>query len=235
MSLETATYINQLVPANPPGTDPLANAADHLRLIKSCLQSTWPNVTGAITATQENLNNGTPVGLIAMWSGGTVPAGWALCNGQTAIRSDGTGTIATPDLRDRFIVGSGLSYTIGNTGGLALQTAVPSHTHGLSDPGHVHGVSDPGHSHGVSDPGHNHGISEGSYPIPSSGGWSLRSVGGNRDIVSQSVGTGISIAGSGTNVSIAGAVTGLSVQASGTVGGVDNRPPYFALAYIMKV
>ena len=44
-----------------------------------------------------------------MWSGsiGSIPAGYVLCNGANG----------TPDLRDRFIVGSGNSYSVGSTGG----------------------------------------------------------------------------------------------------------------------
>ena len=38
MSLETGTQIGQLDPANPPGTDPVSQADDHLRLIKTCVQ-----------------------------------------------------------------------------------------------------------------------------------------------------------------------------------------------------
>lgn len=37
-----------------------------------------------------------PPGLIAMWSGTTVPEGWVLCNGENN----------TPDLSDKFIVGT---------------------------------------------------------------------------------------------------------------------------------
>ena len=50
-----------------------------------------------------------PAGGIIMWSGslGNIPVGWALCDGSQG----------TPDLRDRFIVGSGLSYGTGQTGG----------------------------------------------------------------------------------------------------------------------
>ncbi len=53
---------------------------------------------------------GAPSGVITMWSGSStnVPSGWTLCDG-----SDGT-----PDLRDRFIVGAGGSYTSGDTGGV---------------------------------------------------------------------------------------------------------------------
>ena len=38
MPLETGTQIGQLDPANPPGTDPVSQADDHLRLIKECVQ-----------------------------------------------------------------------------------------------------------------------------------------------------------------------------------------------------
>jgi hypothetical protein len=57
MALENGTYVNSLVPANPASTDGLAQADDHIRLIKSTLQNTFPNLTGAVTATQADLNN----------------------------------------------------------------------------------------------------------------------------------------------------------------------------------
>ena len=67
-----------------------------------------------------------PTGLICMWSGSSVPTGWYLCDGQNG----------TPDLRNRFIVGAGSSYSIGNTGGEASHTLtvneIPSHNHGYS-------------------------------------------------------------------------------------------------------
>ena len=57
MALENGTYVNSLVPANPASTDGLAQADDHIRLIKSTLQNTFPNLTGAVTVTQATLNN----------------------------------------------------------------------------------------------------------------------------------------------------------------------------------
>ena len=69
-----------------------------------------------------------PTGVIVMWSGSTssVPTGWALCNGQNG----------TPDLRDRFIVGAGNSYSVGSKGGadsVTLTTSqMPSHAHSLN-------------------------------------------------------------------------------------------------------
>ena len=56
MALETATYIDGLVVSNPAATDGLAQADDHMRLIKSTIKSTFPNVTGAITSTHTELN-----------------------------------------------------------------------------------------------------------------------------------------------------------------------------------
>lgn len=43
MGLETATFISELVPSNPAGTDPKSQGDDHLRLIKQVLQNTFPN------------------------------------------------------------------------------------------------------------------------------------------------------------------------------------------------
>lgn len=57
MPLEIATTINQLNTANPLGSDPIAAGDDHIRLIKSTLKNTFPNVTGPVTVTQDTLNN----------------------------------------------------------------------------------------------------------------------------------------------------------------------------------
>jgi hypothetical protein len=61
MALENGTYVNSLVPANPASTDGLAQADDHIRLIKSTLKNTFPNLTGVVTATQADLNNTTSI------------------------------------------------------------------------------------------------------------------------------------------------------------------------------
>jgi len=56
MGLETGTYIDSLVTTNPASTDGLAQADDHLRLIKSTLKNTFPSITGAVSTTQAELN-----------------------------------------------------------------------------------------------------------------------------------------------------------------------------------
>lgn len=57
MALETGTYISDLVATNPTSTDPKSEGDNHLRLIKSTVKATFPNVTGAVTKTHTQLNN----------------------------------------------------------------------------------------------------------------------------------------------------------------------------------
>lgn len=59
MGLETATYISGLVATNPTGSDQKSTGDDHLRLIKSTLLATFPNVTGEVTATHTQINQAT--------------------------------------------------------------------------------------------------------------------------------------------------------------------------------
>lgn len=62
--------------------------------------------------------------IIAMWSGssGNIPPGWQLCDG----------TNGTPNLRNRFIIGSQGNLNIGDTGGST------SHSHNFTSDGHFH-------------------------------------------------------------------------------------------------
>lgn len=56
MALETGTYINSLTATNPTATDPKSEGDDHIRLLKSTIKATFPNVTGATTATHTEMN-----------------------------------------------------------------------------------------------------------------------------------------------------------------------------------
>jgi len=73
-----------------------------------------------------------PSGGIIMWSGsiGSIPTGWYLCDG----------TNGTPNLRDRFVVGAGTTYSVAATGG-SKDSVVVSHTHTITDPTHSHAQS----------------------------------------------------------------------------------------------
>lgn len=57
MALETGSFISSLVSSNPVGaTDPKSQGDDHLRFIKAKLLETFPNITGAVTASHTELN-----------------------------------------------------------------------------------------------------------------------------------------------------------------------------------
>ena len=47
MALESGTYVKDLVSTNPPGTDAISQGDDHLRLIKSVLQNSFPSNSNA--------------------------------------------------------------------------------------------------------------------------------------------------------------------------------------------
>ena len=56
MALETGTYISDLVTSNPDGADGRNTVDNHLRLVKSTIKNTFPNITGAVSPTHTELN-----------------------------------------------------------------------------------------------------------------------------------------------------------------------------------
>lgn len=66
-------------------------------------------------------------GIIMIWSGAVVniPAGWVLCDGDNG----------TPNLLQRFIVGAGDLYNVGDNGGTI------QHTHNFTGDGHSHDLT----------------------------------------------------------------------------------------------
>lgn len=154
---------------------------------------------GGVTL-QQILASGFPSGGIIMWSGAiaNIPLGWALCDG----------TNDTPDLRNRFIVGAGDSYSVDDVGGSKDAVNI-SHTHG-----HSLGTASAGyHTHTINMQEY---VSGGSNP----GGYQK----------TYSAGT-YSVNGSGSHShSMSG-----SINSAGESGTDKNLPPYFALAYIMKL
>ena len=61
MALETGTYISDLVSTNPTVSDNISQGDDHIRLLKATIKATFPNITGAVTSTQAELNKLTGV------------------------------------------------------------------------------------------------------------------------------------------------------------------------------
>ena len=151
-----------------------------------------------------------PTGGIILWSGSvaSIPSGWALCNGSNG----------TPDLRNRFVVGAGSTYAVDATGGSA-DAIVVSHTHTATST-----VTDPSHDHVM----HGQGTMSGLYLSNDNQRYSAGasdSFGGTSS-PDTSVRTGFSSTG------ITVATTNASTGSSGTNA---NLPPYYALAYIMKL
>lgn len=61
MGLEVSTYISGLTPSWPPSGDPKSQGDDHLRLIKSVLQNTFPSASGPLYFPKGEASSGTMV------------------------------------------------------------------------------------------------------------------------------------------------------------------------------
>ena len=139
MGLETATYISQLTATNPTASDPVSQGDDHLRLIKSVLQSQFSTLgAAAVTTTAAELN---------------------LLDGKTTLATEGTAVLSTGEsVTTKFLrtdgdgtsswqVPAGTTYTAGDglglsgtefstdllsNGGLEIQSAELSVAQGIS-------------------------------------------------------------------------------------------------------
>ncbi len=175
--------------------------------------------TGAVSTQKvdASINNAlVPIKGIIMYSGlqADIPANWAICDGNNG----------TPNLTNKFVVAAA-SFDVGTeewrtsvdgtskeSGGAATKTLgtneLPSHTHGITDPGHQHTTN----------------VDTGT----------LFHVGG----VANAVNFGGPGGYPGTAFNMDDAFTGITSTdgQSGTTGeSFDILPPYYAIAYIMRV
>ena len=182
MALETGTYIDSLNASNPTATDALSQADDHMRLIKSTIKATFPNISNAVTSshTELNLLDGLastdilmPSGSVIIYGGTSAPTGWLLCDGSAISRStyaalfsaiataygvgDGSSTFNIPDIRGRVVAGKEASASLLTSaiGGLDGNT--------LGNTGGAQGVTltsaqsgVPAHTHGLTMDAHTH-------------------------------------------------------------------------------
>jgi microcystin-dependent protein len=173
--------------------------------------TTLQNTVNNLQTTVNNLVSGSvPTGTIAMWAGTTPPAGWQLCDGL-----DGR-----PNLKGRFIAGydaGDADYdAIGDNGGAKTVTLnitqMPYHGHGMLSAG--------GHTHGLP-------------------GGDLFAVWSGNEADAGSGSSGNEIDATGASATTTNGSHTHTILSEGGSGGVtqahENRPPYYTLAYIIKV
>ena len=183
-----------------------------------------------------------PVGGIIMWNGSIAEAealtNWRICDGS----------IGTPDLRDKFVLGVGSSA---NASTAAKGEAGGSNTITLSEgqmPAHNHNITDNGHNHGdgtlaaanQSITGEITKISEGFNAAGTATGVFSKTNNGNNSITESASSSPVSgftmDASHGHDVtgSTSNNTTGITAQVQGNGDNIDIRSSYFALCYIKR-
>jgi hypothetical protein len=154
MALESTTFISGLVVTNPTSSDNISDGDNHIRLLKSTVKATFPNVTGAVTSTHGAINSAVAVANAATnantastivkrdgsgnFSAGTISA--ALTGNVTGNVSGSAGTASTAG---RWTTGRTItlggdlsgSVTIRGDANVSLSAAVAnnSHTHTIAN------------------------------------------------------------------------------------------------------
>ena len=139
MTVESASYISQLSTSNPAAGDNISEGDDHIRLIKTVLQTQFPNLsTAAVNPTAAQLNKlGFETGTVMMYASNSIPTtqtisginDFLLCDGSSFSTSTysvlfgiiGTtfggsgGNFNVPDFRTFFPAGVGSGFVLGTS------------------------------------------------------------------------------------------------------------------------
>jgi microcystin-dependent protein len=187
-------------------------------------------VSGATTASSFVGNGVTPIGGIIMWSGdinnnspkdtnGVIHTNWKICDG----------TNNTPDLKGRFIVGQNPSddsfSTIKNTGGEKEVTLtvdqMPKHTHTINDGGsHLHEVSNIGNDKSAIY----------AYLANNNGTGNADLGGGDKGNEQFDIATN-----DWSDHRVSSGAHSHTIENNGGSNAHNNLPPYYVLAYIMRI
>ena len=182
------------------------------------------SIPGNLTVTGNISGIGTsPIGSIIMWAGRNVnlPSNWKLCDGTTY------NGIPTPDLRGRFVLGANIhqdgatitsdTFNSRAYNGWNLYSTIENG--GWTITGGSKDAIVVSHSHGVTDPGHFHQQSSETRGGQGSGNsWYASAIYGYSAVIYTEPKT-----------------TGISINAEGSSGSNQNLPPYYALAFIMRI
>lgn len=162
-----------------------------------------------IQALQTSITTAVPAGVIVMWSGSAsaIPSGYTLCDGSNG----------TPDLRNRFILGAGSTYSVGATGGST--SATTTDTQGA----HTHtGATGSTTLTEAQIPSHTHSVPAGNYVTHGF-------IAGGGDAFSSSFSATTGATGGG-----AGHTHTISSDGGHSHTVTPNLPPYYALCFIQK-
>ena len=151
-------------------------------------------------------NNSIPSGVIMLWSGlsSNIPEGYVLCDGNNG----------TPNLTDKFIIGAGSTYPVGETGGESVHILtideMPSHSHS--------GTTGQNGSHS-----HKIGTDKDATYITYGDCWSVHNSS-----------TGATYY-NGSTTSDGNHMHSFTTNNTGGNQAHNNMPPYYSLCYIMKI
>lgn len=140
-------YIDDLQPLWPLGQEFLDGADNHMRGIKNVLQNTFPNITGPVTLTQDEINRGSvPIGTRSLFVQATAPLGWVqIATGNNdwmlTVASDSAQGGVSGGVHDPLVMDKVPAHKHRTQGDSKEESA--SHTHaGLTQTnnrGHTHG------------------------------------------------------------------------------------------------
>ena len=181
-----------------------------------------------------------PVGGIIMWSGTLDQINgfpnWQLCDGS-AISSGALSGTNTPNLTGRFVIGTN-TYDTGEerweetitgsntqTGG-SKDSHLPSHTHDIDTSGNAT-LTDPQHSHSITQTNHSHTVYN---QISGPGSYGESGGSGTQNGSTSGAQANITIDDASTGITLGG-----STESEGTSNTNMNLPPYYALAYIIRI
>jgi len=95
MTVESASYVNGLNASYPASSDQKSEGDNHLRLIKTTLLATFPNLSGAVTVTHSDINTVTAKADIASPTFTGVPSGPTAAPGTSTTQFATTEFVAT--------------------------------------------------------------------------------------------------------------------------------------------
>ena len=161
MPLETAppitppnlAYPSDLNPDWPTGADFPSDGDDHIRGVKNVFKCTFPNLTGPVTLTQDEINSGSKLleaDTVCLFYQAAAPTGWTRVN---------------PTVGNRMIIiTSGGAGVEDGSDDPILNNKVPSHTHGVVG---STGNQSANHTHSVTlgGGGHEHNYLRGAYAV----------------------------------------------------------------------